>query len=215
MKLHDTHPPTVPERHDGIWEMIPWYVNGSLTEGQAQDVECHAKTCPLCADEIGRQRHLAEGVIKSDPFEAPLSRSWETLRAKIEADVRARKPQKTKRNWFGERQGGVWAVLGAAAAACVVLLLQFGSSAPERDGFVTLTSGVEEAAQIVRFQPATGLTAEQLDAVMASFGVIGLAGPSETGVYTATLPKGTDTQTVADAMMARTEILFANPEMEQ
>uniref|UniRef100_A0AAN0MM07 Zf-HC2 domain-containing protein n=1 Tax=Yoonia rhodophyticola TaxID=3137370 RepID=A0AAN0MM07_9RHOB len=72
MKLHDTRPPQPARCPDAIWELIPWYVNGSLPEDEAATVAAHSETCPDCEAEIARQQVLAKKVATTDPFDAPL-----------------------------------------------------------------------------------------------------------------------------------------------
>ena len=73
--------------HDSIWELIPWYVNGSLPPAEADAVRRHSSGCQICAAEIKCQRRLAKSVAKAEPFDPPLdlARNWENLRAQIEA----------------------------------------------------------------------------------------------------------------------------------
>ena len=39
------------EAHDKVWELIPWFVNGRLSEDDAAAVEAHLAECERCRDE--------------------------------------------------------------------------------------------------------------------------------------------------------------------
>lgn len=210
MQLHNPDNPGSAEEHDAIWELIPWYVNGSLPEEQAQMVKDYSLHNTACAQEIERQRRLAEGVVKVDPFEAPLSRSWEHLRAQIEAEDRARTPKAGARGRFAGLQGGLIALASAVSVACLVLVIQ-----PFDNSFETLTSGGEEVLPTVRFQLSPGVDPAALDALLAQVDATLVSGPSDAGVYTATLAAEADTQATADALMALPEVLFAAPQGAQ
>ncbi|WP_373635692.1 zf-HC2 domain-containing protein [Yoonia sp. SS1-5] len=212
MKLHDTRPPQPARCPDAIWELIPWYVNGSLPEDEAATVAAHSETCPDCEAEIARQQVLAKKVATTDPFDAPLARSWDSLRAQIEADATARTPQPAKRSWFAGLHGGVLALMGTVAVACVLVVVQV--SAPRDGEFVTLTSGGSETATQIKLLPAADVDASMLNALLAAQGMTITDGPSETGVYTADLPEGADATAIAEALMALSEIDFAAAEPE-
>jgi hypothetical protein len=88
-------------------------------------------------------------------------------------------------------------------------------NAPPRDDFVTLTSNPEMTAPTVLFQAADTPTAEALQAQLADLGVLAITGPSEAGVFTATLAEDADAEAVAQAISERSGILFAAPEASQ
>lgn len=212
MQLHNTQNTEPAECHDSMWELIPWYVNGSLSPELAEEIRSHGKNCMVCAAEIGRQRLLAKGVAKIDPFEVPLSQSWEHLRAQIEAEDHARSPKVGARRRFRGLQGGLVAMTGAVA---VVFLFAIVAIPPLDEDFKTLTSEAEQATHIIKFQLAPGVDEERLNRLLAEHGVTLVTGPSEAGVYAAAVPAGTDLEAAADALMATPEVMFAAPEVAQ
>ncbi len=217
MKLHDDIRSDPPNDRDAAWELIPWYVNGTLSEEETRLVESHALKSDEFAEEIARQTALAERVAKTDPFDVPLERSWEHLRAQVEGDIQARTPaQPSSRGWFGAFQGRGLVAFGGAMAACIALVVtvQFGG-VPGGNDFVTLTSDPGSEAPIVQFQAAEGLDAAALAERLADLGVAGVTGPSDAGVFVATLDAEADAGAVAQAMMALDVVLYAAPEANQ
>ncbi|WP_299654890.1 zf-HC2 domain-containing protein [uncultured Tateyamaria sp.] len=216
MQLRDNSINGPQNDHDEVWDLIPWYVNGTLPEPDIQMLEAHAKTCVACSEEIGRQTVLAQKVAKTDPFDVPLQRSWDTLRAQVEADVRARTPVAPKRGWLEAMQGRGKGLMGGLAVACLALALvaiQFGG--PGQDDFVTLTSEPAIDAPTIRFQAAPDLTLEQVTELLAPLGVLDVTGPSAAGIYSATLAEDADLEAVSASMMAQAQIIFATPETGQ
>ncbi len=208
MKLRDTHDKRPEEGHDALWELIPWYVNGSLPPEEMEAVERRLETSEEFAAEVAVQRRLAEKMATVDPFEAPSSRSWETLRAQIEADRSARTPKVDVRDRFRGVRGGLLPA-GLALAASLVLVFLF---TPIDDGFRTLTSGGAQQEGAIRFQPTAGLGADRLAQVLAAHGLELAGGPSETGVYTAVPVDGAeapDLDTLSETLMSAPEIIFA------
>ena len=206
--MRESQSPSLPTSHDEIWELIPWYVNGSLPPAEADAVRRYSSGCEICAAEIERQRLLAEGVAKLEPSEAPPSHGWESLRARIEADERARAPSGRLRRWFPSLQVG----FGLAGTLAAVLLVSVLVMPPSDNGFETLTDGKERGAQTIMFQTVPGVEREALDRVLASHGLTLVAEPSETGVYTATAPADANLEAAANALMATPEVMFAAPE---
>ena len=206
--MRESQSPSLPTSHDEIWELIPWYVNGSLPPAEADAVRRYSSGCEICAAEIERQRLLAEGVANLEPAEAPPSHGWESLRARIEADERARAPSGRLRRWFPSLQVG----FGLAGTLAAVLLVSVLVMPPSDNGFETFTDGKERGAQTIKFQTVPGVEREALDRVLASQGLTLVAEPSETGVYTATAPAGANLEAAANALMATPEVMFAAPE---
>lgn len=216
MQLRDNSSNGPQNDHEEVWDLIPWYVNGTLSDADIAMVEAHAKTCIACSEEIGRQTVLAQKVVKTDPFDVPLQRSWENLRAQVEADLQARTPVTTKRGWLEAMQGRGRGMLGGLAIACLALALvavQFDG--PGQDDFVTLTSEPASDAPTIRFQPASDLTQAQLTDLLTPLGVVAVTGPSAAGIYSATLAEDADVAAVSSAMMAQDQIIFAAPEAGQ
>ncbi|NSX53669.1 anti-sigma factor family protein [Parasulfitobacter algicola] len=210
MQLHNPQNPGPEECRGSVWELIPWYVNGSLPSDQAQQVRDHSKGCSQCAAEIERQRRLAKDIIKIDPFDAPLSRSWKHLRAQVKAEELTGLPTAGKWWRFEGLQGEFIALAGVAAVAfAIIVVLPFGNS------FETLTTEVEAATHIIKFQTAPNVTADQLDRLLVEFDAVLVSGPSDVGIYEAAVSGGTDMQAVADALMATSQIMFAAPQVSQ
>lgn len=209
MKLHDTNG-TNPE--DDLRELLPWYVNGTLPEAEVARIEAFAQANADFRAEIALEQKLAEKVAKADPFDAPAARNWETLRAQVEADAQARAP--ARRGWLGGLQGRGWVVPATAFAACCVLVIGIQFNRGSND-FSTLTSGSDSDVPIIKFTPVEGISATELEVILAELGATLSEGPSEGGVYTATLSDEAQMQAVVDELMARDEIVFAAPEQGQ
>ncbi|MBP1852473.1 hypothetical protein [Rhizobium halophytocola] len=174
----------------------------------------HIVTCAECAAEVARQHKVAKHVATADPFEQPLSRSWEKLRAQIESDDRIARPQFRARRRFGGYRGS-FTLAAASLAACLVAVVMFG---PADHNFRTLTSSIPEDLHTVKFQTKPGIGVDEIKAILTRHGLSLVSGPSETGVYTAKSISEADAanlQTVSQALMETPEILFAAPDEQQ
>ena len=66
------HPAAAQQKHGGVRELLPFFVNGTLSELENARVIRHVTSCASCTAELGEQRRLS-GV---DP-----SVKWHRLRA--------------------------------------------------------------------------------------------------------------------------------------
>ncbi|MEL7388648.1 MAG: hypothetical protein AAFN76_02600 [Pseudomonadota bacterium] len=210
MNLRDDQTPLARQCSDEVWDMIPWYVNGSLPEAEVQQFEREAASCEVCQAEIERQRFLADQVAVEKPVEQARVRSWEIIRAQLDTETVARAPRSEPRRWFAGRNAGALGLTGLTAAVCLFVVVQFGG--PGEDGFVTLTTAAEQAEAVIKFQPVPGLKDDRLNAIIAEHGLTNLSGPTDAGIYTVNVPKDGDAMAIADLLMALPEVDFAAPE---
>ncbi|WP_413205859.1 zf-HC2 domain-containing protein [Rhodospirillum sp. A1_3_36] len=206
--MPETHSSLSDNTHAIVWGLIPWYVNGTLSPEEHETVKRHIETCPDCAAEVTRQRCLAQHVATENVSEEAMVRSWAKLSDQIKADERVRTPQPDRFRWFGGVRGGL-SLAGAVAAACLVLVV---FREPVETGFRTLTSPSTTAGDTIKFQTTPDLPPDRLKALLTEHGLTLVAGPSQSGVYTARIGADRNPKAAAEAFMALPEILFAAPE---
>ncbi|MEM9146933.1 MAG: hypothetical protein AAGC57_12095 [Pseudomonadota bacterium] len=71
----------------GAWELIPWYVNGTLEDAERALVERAAEADPAIAAEIRQQKRVAEAMADLDAMDEAEERSWSSLAARIAKDA--------------------------------------------------------------------------------------------------------------------------------
>lgn len=59
--------------HDAVWNLLPWYLNGTLDEAEATRVREHIARCLACRDEAGEQEVIRANIADADsrPERAP------------------------------------------------------------------------------------------------------------------------------------------------
>lgn len=201
--------------HQRIWELLPWYANGTLGETERRSVEEHAAQCERCREEAQACRQLGEAVRQAaveapTPHPARLSRLMPRL---DEADGSSRRA----------RLAGLltatpkpvrWVLAGQLAA---LLLLAAGwmwtPSPPPPAEFRTLSDTAAQAVGVqVRVVFAEGATERQIRDVLLPIGGQLAGGPSPLGVYTVELPDGRDPlPVVLRHLRSRPEVSFAEP----
>jgi hypothetical protein len=162
-------------------ELLPWYVNGSLSAAQAQQIFKHLEKCAQCSAEHQFLGNLRQHVRGQDmPAPAP---AWGGLEPRLHKQSNA-----ANRDWK-------WSMIPAVAAVAVVAVFVVRSPQPSDQGvaYRLLTSDavaqseerrVAHPENILRLLLSSGhdkLAASQL---FSSIDVEVVSGPSPRGVYT-------------------------------
>jgi anti-sigma factor RsiW len=117
--------------HQRVWELLPWYVNGSLAQRERERVEAHLAACPRCQEEERVCRRTAAEIAAAAevaPYPHPIQ--FQRVLARVEESEREER-----------RQAGGWRLLapfkslvqatprplrGALVAQAAVILLLVG-----------------------------------------------------------------------------------------
>jgi anti-sigma factor RsiW len=224
--------------HQRVWEMLPWYVNGTLALDEREKVESHLAACPRCQEETRVCRRTADeieraGEVAPSPHPVQLQR----MLARIEESEREERQAGAGPRWVAAFRPLVqatprplrWALL-AQAAAIFLLVGALGWSvrrpgvpaaaapaAPEPMGAAYRTLSNPEAAPApsirltVLFQPK----AKEREIRELLHGVHGeiTAGPSALGAYTVAVPAAGDPAAVVLARLRSEKglVMLAEP----
>jgi anti-sigma factor RsiW len=216
--------------HERIWELLPWYANGSLAEREGEQVAAHLAGCLRCREEEAICRRTAEAVksageVAPSPHPVQLQRMLERI-GESEREERARAAWWRRGEPFRALIEATPAPLrGAlvAQAAIVVLLLgllvwQELRAHPAPGGPPAVYSTLSAAAPAP--QPSIGLRlmfAPQTSEREIRGLLLGIrgqitAGPSPLGVYTVAIPAdGSPVNVVLARLRSEPQVAFAEP----
>lgn len=163
--------------------LLPWYVNGTLSEDERREVEAYLERSSHARDEVELLRALRQQVkdeaIESSPGELGLQR----LKRQMKAE--AQRPEATDR-MAGRTLtvASFWRPL--AVAACLVVMIQAGvmvglGGFGTGDSDVTTATGGSPAVLQVTFAPEA--TEQQIRDVLQQAGASIADGPTALGVY--------------------------------
>lgn len=191
--------------HQEIWELLPWYVNGTLEGREFQEVKDHLDTCSFCQEEVTRLHEIGTTIHAVEDFAwSPRPGQFSRLMARIEAAQALR-----------EQAGGWWGGLRArfieyrslvkvtpriirlglvAEFALVLLLLGviFWQSSSGRGLEYRTLSGVtgqmQEGKLRIRVVFAEDISEKEIRELLAAVRGNIVKGPSPLGAYTVELP---------------------------
>ncbi len=221
--------------HLRIWELLPWYVNGTLPPAERSTVEEHLAACPRCQEEERSCRALEAGVrgaeeIAPSPHPVRLARLLASI-DDLETRAGAKPPA------WRRVVGAIAAVAafagrplralfptparGMAAAQLAVLLLIAGLVGwqqwrARQPVYRTLSSPTQEslASGGLRIRVLFAEEATEREIRELLLGVRGeiVAGPSPFGVYTVEVPKAGDPlDSVLTHLRAQARVRLAEP----
>ena len=189
--------------HREVLDLLPWYVNGTLSPPEREAVAAHLARCPDCAAEVGLLRSVGSAVEDSNESLPPPSEGGlESLLSRVELEREAVASPKS-----GGRFGSWWGALPAsarwalAAQAVAVVALACASAAllwragPPEEGrgarYEALSGRREEAAGpfvTITVDFREGATVKEVRGLLTAVGASVVSGPSSVGSYNIRVP---------------------------
>jgi anti-sigma factor RsiW len=207
-----------PSEHEEVWQILPWYVNGTLDNRERASVEAHLTTCAVCQAELARCHDLAATVRATADGWEPSAEHFARVLARLETTTAAATPQ---RGWWDtaraqyERYGELlrhlpplirWTLVTQSACLLVLasILVWQAPWAPERF-YQTLSSSSDQTGQKrlqIHVVFADDMTEKELRALLTEVQATIVAGPSPFGVYTVAVALSGDARALADLALA-------------
>ena len=214
--------------HAEVWNLLPWYVNGTLEADERKQVERHLTQCLTCRTEVAEQAEIARCAAETDVIDSVMETSLAKMHERLAAEGAAVPPSghvpnraprsrvadlwnrprpvggRSWRDWvhriLGYRPLAV-GVMGGVPAMALVAFLMFGGAQTPVAPFTTLSDGeVTATGPVLRVKVEVDADASAFEALLAEQGLVVLSGPTPYGVYTLTF---------ADADAAQAEEIVA------
>lgn len=185
------------EHHD-IWELIPWLVNGRLSDSDCRRVEAHVRLCSACRNEYAAQRRIYDLMSTDTTVEQMPMAGLNRLRQRV-AEARravchdappepACAPSVSREDFAGK-----FRVRAAAVAAAVIALsvalgitggLRWNQARQTPAPYYTVTSTASEhPGEVIRAVFAPTVTLSELREILDDAHLKIVSGPTEAGVY--------------------------------
>jgi Putative zinc-finger len=182
---------TLSSEHQEIFDLMPWYVNGTLADRERHRVDAHVRTCRSCRGELQREQRIHEAMAAEPGLEYIPAASFKRLQASLEgslspgsssaadgiAAARTRVRHRLIHRSF--RIAASVAALGLIAAGWM-----HWRSGESTDAYHTVTASTPRPAdEAVRAVFAPNITLAELQAILDEAQLRIVGGPTEAGVY--------------------------------
>jgi hypothetical protein len=186
--------------HEEIFELIPWYVNGTIGAFDRQKLDEHFVSCVACRDEMLEERRIYQAISTDPGVEYMPAASFRRLQARIEdgEGAPASTPEASASRFSrrapapGVHRQAPLQRLVAASIAVLVLALSLvsvdkwyrlrGRELPS--DYHTVTSSAPRApGEVVRAVFSPTITLVELQAILDEAQLRIVSGPTEAGVY--------------------------------
>lgn len=185
--------------HLALQEMLPWYVNQTLSKEQQALVGEHLRGCAQCRQDVAWQRTLA-----ADAPAAPvvdMERALARMMPRIDALAPPKRP--ASRSWMP------WALAAQGCAIAALAVMVIVPATPRADYRVLGAEGQGAgASMVVAFRP--GATLDDLQRLARTNGARIVDGPTVTGAFVLQVDAARQVQ-VSAAFRADPAVLLAEP----
>lgn len=153
-------------------DLLPWYVNGSLSDVERRQVETHLQQCADCRAEVGFLQSLGK-VVREDTDTVPAEFMWHRLQRDMRRGGNA-----------AARDGRRWWLPSLAAAALVVIAIQGVAlfNLQQQTGGYQL-AGKALGGTVLQAKLVPAATEKQIRDALAVANAEIISGPSAAGVY--------------------------------
>jgi hypothetical protein len=192
--------------HQKVWEILPWYVNGTLDNRERELVTRHLLRCQTCADEIARCQSIAAAVRSAEgAARTPSPEHFARLMERIDRGSTLAAPERWRirlHEWiekfrlaFQETPSFFrWALAAQTVAICLLAAtITWQDSIAPSLLYQTLSDAGRGAApggvhlQVVF---ADNITEREIRTLLGSIDATIVSGPTPMAVYTVALAAG-------------------------
>lgn len=198
--------------HKHAWELIPWYVNGTVSDARRDGLLHHLEQCSQCRNEVEAQRALMQGMKTRPQVEAMPHASLQKLMTRIDSEPvpqRATPPRASRTlRWLTAA-----VVLQALMLGALATLLLRSPRAPAPATYETVSSPVAASGTAsVRAVFAPDMTLGELQALLERAHLRIVNGPTPEGVFSlATTTAEDDPRQALMTVRAHPAARFAEP----
>jgi hypothetical protein len=206
--------------HHEISGLIPWYLNGSISELERQRVDAHLVSCGNCRDDLVQERIIYQAMTADTAVEympaASLKRLQERLNgidAAVSGDMRtdewpSGKPRRLSVPWQGLMAASV-AVM-AVALSLLAADGRFKIGARAAPNYYTVTTPTAHPqGEVIRAVFSPTVTLVELQAILDEAQLRIVSGPTEAGVYSLAANSHRPVKSSLAALRAHSTVRFA------
>lgn len=172
-------------RHERCGQLLPWWVNGTLSTDEQQFVRGHLEQCSSCRRDLAQLELLARHI-RAPAVDSRCEDALRRLHAKIEAPRRQRRPLPWAAAAVLALVCGLTSATAMRAEANMAWLRNMGLSQMRQAPLL----GTDAQPLVARLVFYNDITEGQLRALLLSVGAELVEGPTARGVYTISINQG-------------------------
>jgi hypothetical protein len=197
--------------HSRALELLPWFVNGTLTGAEREAVEQHTRACIACRRELKEQQRLHAAVRARRTVDVSAEAGFDRLNAELDGATRAERPR-----WRVRYATAVPFAVAAAAGLAVLAILLLLNPLPTLDGnYSTLATPPASDAALLDIVFAGDTTAAEIQELLDDIRGEIVAGPSEIGRYSVRIAGDQPNGELLAALAADPRVRFAGPALSE
>jgi anti-sigma factor RsiW len=181
--------------HQQIGELLPWFVNGRLSETDRQRVDAHLRVCEACTDELAAQQRIYSVMSVEAGVERMPVAGLNRLRTRIEslddavpgpaARDEAARSEAPAGSSLRQRRSAIAASIAMTAVGALAALLwnQHERRIAPANYYTVTTTAPQPANTAIRAVFAPTVTLSELQELLDDAHLKIVSGPTEAGVY--------------------------------
>jgi anti-sigma factor RsiW len=221
--------------HQRCCPLIPWYVNGTLSEDDREPLHRHLEVCAECRADLAFERQIHGRITQQAAVEYMPAGSLKKLLGRIEGSAAGTQAQHGVQTQDGVRGDGApaaaplalrqrprllkgrrWPSMLAASVAVLAIavsLLALGRFMPQHGasaGYITVTSNERRPADVaIRAVFAPDITLNELQGLLDEAQLRIISGPTEAGVYSLAMTSSQPVTTSLALLRRHSSVRFA------
>jgi len=207
--------------HQDIGEMLPWFVNGRLSEADRQRVDAHLRVCEACRDELATQSRIYSLMSVDAGVERMPMAGLNRLRRRIDSledagpaaapDAAARSGASAGSSWR-ERRSAIAASIAMTAVGALAALLWNQHERRIAPAYFTVTTTAPQPANTaIRAVFAPTVTLSELQVLLDDAHLKIVSGPTEAGVYSLAMSGSPSVDWSLQRLRGNEGVRFAEP----
>jgi hypothetical protein len=207
--------------HEDVSALIPWYVNGSISELDRQRVDSHLRACGVCRDELVVEYRVYRAMAAETAIEYMPAASLKRLQARLdgldakpaasEGPVAERRPSRFRRRtpWRGMAAASVAVLAVALSLAAVDRWIQFRAKASSPNYYTVTASQARSPDEVIRAVFSPTITLVELQSILDEAQLKIISGPTEAGVYSLAAKSGRPVDSSLALLRRHASVRFA------
>lgn len=199
--------------HRDVWQLIPWWVNGTASADDRRLGERHLQDCADCREEYALQSRIRAGLIDDGGATGDAQAAFARLLTRIDAEPQdvaesGRSSRPSAERWLP----GLVAAVVVQAVGLVALATFALHRAPASPPYATLSATeVGRVEATIRLVPAPTLTIGALHDLLAQNGLRIVDGHAERPIYALAPTRPIDGAATLERLRIHAGILLAEP----